>query len=1241
MASKKTAVALTLIILILLGLGAAYYFLGSNQNSYVQQLLNYATVTNIRQIYYPWITPINTNFKMPEFPQDWFNNIFNLPNMTLPNMTLPNMTLPNMTLPDMTFIPPIYMFDYGLVDPNMIVLIVHPNNSNSPTRYWRLEAYDRYYMDWNKTLTGNYSHSPISNVPSDGELYTVYMNFTHSASSSTMLPALFANYTIINGGGYLIQTLQGDLNSFNISMDHYNSTFLNGVYTRSGFSTINYTVVGYPFNLSKIIQYNTGYWNHTPQYIRDIYTQVPPYLLDNGNFTNFVNSIDNGTVYQTAMNVLSRLTGGEFTYDLNILLNGGGPPPGEDPVLWFLENKAGICVHFASTFLMTLRALNISARLVTGFVGGEVTVDPQLGLVHVIRAINAHAWAEVWVPTTSGGGEWVQFDPTPGPAQNGTNPDPNVQGAYRLELTASPPIVPRETPITISATLTNATSGSPVSGANVSFYIFDPVTMNRIFIGNDTTDINGLAKNSTTLNNSFRVGPILFLAEAYNQTISPAIPIATNYTGVLLNGTSQIEDMSATSTAPYQGNNYTLIRNEGGVIVVGRLIDPDCTNSLIWGIPNANIEVYLNGTTLVASGLTNSTGYFQIYCPGSSLNLTDYIFSANFSGYYLGLPITPATSASDSQVIQVYVRPSLLVSVNPQTLRYSNTTNITARLVYDNGTGINGIYVSIWWDNSSIAYGEVKLLTNSSTNSSGYVLYTNTAWETEAVVRVFANCSTSDRILGVNSSQVNVYIYDQGLIVVDYAPSEAAIGDTITVSGWVLNGTGYLRPYTRIIIWFYGSTPPSSYPATTNSSGYFSINIVISNSYFDPGNYTINATDNEGETFNASSTSREIRIYVRTTIGSSSLGYQSLSLNGVYAKQGVEPRSVLPTENAYITGVLRDSFGEGIPGQTISIYYGSIFLASNVTGTYGEFNITLDSYDLSILPVNSLSALNISYAGDEFHEGSWRITELHVFNSAQLVFQSPSVGVLGSYYDIRCASFDSNGNPIMGRTINITWNSTSLSPRVTDGAGTILYTYFIDLNNNTVGNVTVVFILDTGSSNMVTVYITQGIDFGGLAVMALLFYALQMGSEAPWLVVVIVLAIVAVICVIYFAMRLRPEEEERIVTPVNLQARIAELKGLVGGGKFNDAVKYLYGMFADTVNQYSGIVRAPNETTREFAVMVIKKEGLNPQLVNGLTQLFEKARYSGQTLDKEDYNKAAKYFAELYSLISGGSLKLA
>jgi transglutaminase-like putative cysteine protease len=1220
---KKALIAVCLLLLLLLGLGGAYFIL-SFQNPYLQQGLNYFTVSNIRQIYYPWITPITITITPPDLPRKWFDNIFNI---TIP----PN--IPNISIE----VPPMELFNYGLIDPNMIMFIVQPDSASYPTRYWRLEAYDYYEMDWNKTLTGSYPHSSIG-VPGSAELYTVYMNFTHSTSSSTMIPALFANYTIVNNSDYLIETLQGDLNSFNISMDQYNSTFLNGNYAGSGLSTLKYTVAGYPFDLNAISS-NAGYWWQTPQYISDVYTQRPSYLWDNTTFRNFVESIDNsGNVFQTAMSALSLLTGGEYAYNLSILLEGGGAPQGEDPVLWFLEGKQGICVHFASAFVMALRQLEISARLVVGFVGGEITVDPQLGLVHIVRAINAHAWAEVWVPTTSGGGEWVQFDPTPGPAQNGTNTDPYVQGAYRLELSAAPPSVPRDTIITINANLTNATSGAPVSGAKVSFWIVDPVTMNRYSIGSDTTGEDGFAQKTTTLNKSFRVGPIVFQAEAYNQAISN-YPIATNYTGILLTGNSNIIGMSATSTAPYNGDIYSLIRNQGGVQVQGRLVDPDCENDSIRGIPNVSIEIYHNGSVSpVASGFTDKNGYFSVYCSGSSLDLTDYIFTANYSGEYLGFNITPPTSAYDPHSIRVYVKPSLSIQVNSTVLRQNDTIGITANLTYDNETPIEGMSVSIYWDNSSIPGGSVQLIDSGLTNQYGIFATTNTVWERTGVIRVFANCSQNGRILGVNSSWVNVYVYDEGLIIIESAPSEAAIGTNIVVSGRVIGSDGNPKPYTSITIRFTGSRTQPSYQVTTNGSGYFTRSIYVSSTDFVTDYYVINATSND-PLFNALSTSRIIKIYVGTVIGSSGVGSQSLSPDGWVAKQNVESRSVRPSESAYITGVLMDALGNRLDGQTVSVYYGSMLLNSGITHSSGVFNITLNSSALSVLPVNALSSLNISYAGDEFHSGTWNTTKLHVFNNAQLVFQSPSVAIIGSNYDIRCVSIDSNGNPIMGRSISVSWNSTYLGSVVTSGSGTILYTYFIDPASNSEGNVTIGLALEDVSSNSATIFVRRSSDFGGLAFM--LLYALQMGSEASWLLIIIVLAIVGIISVIYFARRMASREEAKTVTPIDLQTRLTELKELVNAGKFNDAVKLLYSMFTDTITQYSGITRAPNETTREFALTVIKKEGLNPQLVNGLTQAFEKARYSDQTLDKEEYNKAAKCFAELYSIISGGSLKLA
>ena len=71
---------------------------------------------------------------------------------------------------------------------------------------------------------------------------------------------------------------------------------------------------------------------------------------------------------------------------------------------WF-NQKAGFCEHIASAFVVLMRALDIPARIVTGYQGGEINgVDNFWTLRHS----DAHAWAEVWQE----GAGWVRVDPT-------------------------------------------------------------------------------------------------------------------------------------------------------------------------------------------------------------------------------------------------------------------------------------------------------------------------------------------------------------------------------------------------------------------------------------------------------------------------------------------------------------------------------------------------------------------------------------------------------------------------------------------------------------------------------------------------------------------------------------------------------------------------------------------------------------------------------------------------------------
>ncbi len=86
-----------------------------------------------------------------------------------------------------------------------------------------------------------------------------------------------------------------------------------------------------------------------------------------------------------------------------------------DPLAGFLfERRQGHCEYFASAMAVLLRELRIPSRVATGYLGG--TANPLTGWL-VVRASDAHAWVEAWIP----GQGWTTYDPTPaGEAWGGT-----------------------------------------------------------------------------------------------------------------------------------------------------------------------------------------------------------------------------------------------------------------------------------------------------------------------------------------------------------------------------------------------------------------------------------------------------------------------------------------------------------------------------------------------------------------------------------------------------------------------------------------------------------------------------------------------------------------------------------------------------------------------------------------------------------------------------------------------------
>lgn len=90
----------------------------------------------------------------------------------------------------------------------------------------------------------------------------------------------------------------------------------------------------------------------------------------------------------------------DFTYTLS------PPPLGASGVDGFLfDTRRGFCEHYAGSFVFLMRASGVPARVVTGYLGGQVN---PLGDYFIIRQSDAHAWAEIWLE----GRGWVRADPT-------------------------------------------------------------------------------------------------------------------------------------------------------------------------------------------------------------------------------------------------------------------------------------------------------------------------------------------------------------------------------------------------------------------------------------------------------------------------------------------------------------------------------------------------------------------------------------------------------------------------------------------------------------------------------------------------------------------------------------------------------------------------------------------------------------------------------------------------------------
>ena len=102
--------------------------------------------------------------------------------------------------------------------------------------------------------------------------------------------------------------------------------------------------------------------------------------------------------YEKAIRI-ERFLKSHYTYDPEY----ERAPPNVDPVYWFLfKEKRGICLQFASAFVVMCNSIGLPTRLVVGYLAKPTPTN------QTVFASQMHAWAEVRFKSG-----WVEFDPTP------------------------------------------------------------------------------------------------------------------------------------------------------------------------------------------------------------------------------------------------------------------------------------------------------------------------------------------------------------------------------------------------------------------------------------------------------------------------------------------------------------------------------------------------------------------------------------------------------------------------------------------------------------------------------------------------------------------------------------------------------------------------------------------------------------------------------------------------------------
>lgn len=1082
---------------------------------------------------------------------------------------------------DIPFIPPVDPLLAPLFLPLLEAVIFNVTPADPP-KYWKMTAYDYYTgSTWQKNTQLSQQLSTVSGGP---QIFQIYMNISHSMRGEMLLPVLSPDPLVISDS-LSIQS-SSSLLSWSLLTDAYGSAILNLVFSGSGNAEVSYQTTFTPIDILSMQLNSLGYTYTDPE-ISAVYLQLPnsrqQYLASNPLLAYVVHIFESfaetNSVYDTALQVLGYLSS-------NYAFNPFASYPGgaTDRVEWFLQNGNGSSMDFATAYSIILRCLNISSRMVYGFLPGE-----QVGDSRVIRGWNVHFWVEVFNPTSTNEDNWVQFDPTPLPGNMTelVGVDPLIGDVdYSLNVYAQNQtywLTTRGSVFELEASLLN--NSSPMPGYIIEFYD----ETEKYVIATAETDINGDAVCSFIYNSSARIGP-----HPIRASVS-SLPLVRNYTLVVIDGDTNLTALFL----PDPPENIT--RGIESLSVTGSLIDS------LNGQPISGqlIRIMFDGQQ-VASVMTSSAGdYNFIYTPPLSAASKNTVVSAYFDGSFRFIiegqamstyvPSSPVSSIPDNVV--VVASTVVTTQVNETAVAPGDWIRIYGVLDFDNGTHYPNQEVQIYWRDSS---GTI-LLSNGLTDLNGFYYYDyHVPSGAYGEVKIFSIFSSSDPYILGALTDPTIYIGEERITQLSCNPEASYRGSYITVSGILTNSSGAPIVGRAVTVQLYFTDTmqrTATYSAYTGDGGYFSVSIRLP-LYFQVGSYLINCTTSSPVVIASE------RVYLNV-----------ISLTSIVFD--VDPVFICPGEVFTLNGSIIDDLGEGL-SVDLGFYLGGVF-QSNVSAINGVFQIV--NYTLPIGVSSSSINASIVYAGDQFYNSSNSVTLLMVFTRSLVeVNVTPSIASPGQSVQITVSASDNYGRNIYQRYVTLFLNNTPLTVVYLEHADEdVTWVVPSDMPN---GPITLHGVL---ISNVASDYVSD--------TLTVQVVGLQIDSDTT-IVIVAVVVVVALIFAGYVVMK-RRSSGLKGPKDLTLLENVSKLRQLIASGNIREALLFMFKFLEQLLSQKYNQRRYHYQTIREYTSQVIEKTDVDSKALYELVRVVEKLKYGKEGLTNEEFLQSVGSFKTLYNQLAG------